>query len=48
MLQQARDRQAAHLICWRISEAIPHDAEVFVGGTEQLWRSSGVAIYVMR
>ncbi len=42
MLQQARDRQAAHHYLLADIEAIPHDAEVF-DGTEQpggpvVWR----------
>ncbi len=47
MLQQARDRQAAHHYLLADIEAIPHDAEVFdwPGATR---RSSGAAIYAMR
>lgn len=47
MLQQARDRQAAHHYLLADIEAIPHDAEVFDLARSNL-AVSGAAIYVMR
>ncbi|SUH04488.1 biotin biosynthesis protein BioC [Salmonella enterica subsp. enterica] len=47
MLQQARDRQAAHHYLLADIEAIPHDAK-FLTWPGATWRSSGAAIYVMR
>ncbi|SUH38593.1 biotin biosynthesis protein BioC [Salmonella enterica subsp. enterica] len=47
MLQQARDRQAAHHYLLRISKRFPMTPK-FLTWPGATWRSSGAAIYVMR
>ncbi len=47
MLQQARDRQAAHHYLLADIEAIPMTPK-FLTWPGAIWRSSGAAIYAMR